>query len=538
MLPRILKPGITNLNDTGANSTDDASNSGSEEKGGSAVLWIIAIALLLIFALLLYFLFVKRAKNKALLILLLPTTIMLMAGGVPSNRASFLNGVKSMSKTLSGVFSQARDMQGFIEKMSKGAQDSGIFDNLTGSDQNFEPDLDPNGQPQLPSSCLSASPSSNPDSNRNSNRNQREGNEDSSDYPDTKSSNDGSSSTPSTSTMTPAEVFEDPFLDNGTTSGPNLRTPKYDKNGNLIDAGDYPDTPTKVPTHPVTGEPILPVFAGRTTSSSDNLVPPKYDKNGYLINAGDYPNSPPTVPINPDTGEAMPPVFADNGVQGQSDSPRQPKYDKNGNLVDPGDYPDAPTKVGIDFEKGEPIPPVFTGEMTVGGRSEEGLEPQDDKEDLSTGSDKTSAEGNKRSNSNTGNRNGNDDTKDNSEGCQCLKKAYADLEETRYKFEKLAVILNITSEDVTASLALGDNVSGIHAVSGLAWQNERVKIVRSYEEFREAYDSRYEQLVEELYARLMEIDRCELKLGFENWYSIAGFMYYEFAKARFHRNGR
>lgn len=121
----------------------------------------------------------------------------------------------------------------------------------------------------------------------------------------------------------------------------------------------------------------------------------------------------------------------------------------------------------------------------------------------------------------------------NQDGCQCLAAAYAKLENNRYYFRKLDGIYRTTKQLKDNSIALGDNTSGIHAVSGMAWQVQRANILKSYAEFEQAYRDQYKNLTKDLHDTLMEIDRCEKLLGFENWYGIAGFIYYDFMKARY-----
>ena len=82
-------------------------------------------------------------------------------------------------------------------------------------------------------------------------------------------------------------------------------------------------------------------------------------------------------------------------------------------------------------------------------------------------------------------------------------------------------------------ISFGDNFSGIHGVSGLAWQTERAKVIKSIEKFDKTYNSKYKELIDKLYNTLIWIDDCEKQLGYENWYSHSGFIYYEFMKVRY-----
>ena len=122
---------------------------------------------------------------------------------------------------------------------------------------------------------------------------------------------------------------------------------------------------------------------------------------------------------------------------------------------------------------------------------------------------------------------------DKSEGCDCLERAYKELQENRYTLEKLLKIGQHTKKVTDFGISFGDNYSGIHGVSGLAWQTERAKVIKSIEKFDKTYDNKYKELIDKLYNTLIWIDDCEKQLGYENWYSHSGFIYYEFMKARY-----
>jgi hypothetical protein len=82
-------------------------------------------------------------------------------------------------------------------------------------------------------------------------------------------------------------------------------------------------------------------------------------------------------------------------------------------------------------------------------------------------------------------------------------------------------------------ISFGDDFSGVHGVSGLAWQKQRAEILKSIDQFDVTYTNKYNELIDRLYDTLIQIDECELKLGYENWYSQSGFIYYEFMKVRY-----
>ena len=119
--------------------------------------------------------------------------------------------------------------------------------------------------------------------------------------------------------------------------------------------------------------------------------------------------------------------------------------------------------------------------------------------------------------------------------CQCLEAAYEEFYDLYLLFEQLRIIKEDIVKSTDAAIAFGDNVSGGHFVSGLAWQKERKGIVASMDVFYETYDNKLLEFLERLHANLQEIDKCEHELGFSNWYRRVGFMYYQFTKVRYER---
>jgi hypothetical protein len=118
-------------------------------------------------------------------------------------------------------------------------------------------------------------------------------------------------------------------------------------------------------------------------------------------------------------------------------------------------------------------------------------------------------------------------------GCKCLEMAYKDLNQLRYKFEKLQKIGQHTKKVADFGMSFGDNFSGIHPIHGLAWQRERAKIMKSLKKLDTSYKNKHAEFTQKLYSILMQIDGCEQMLGEENWYGRYGFVYYEFMKTRY-----
>lgn len=118
---------------------------------------------------------------------------------------------------------------------------------------------------------------------------------------------------------------------------------------------------------------------------------------------------------------------------------------------------------------------------------------------------------------------------------ECYFEARKEFNEVRYLLEKLATIYKCTKDMTDASLSLGDNASGIHAVTGLAWQYERRKIEQSIKELEVAYDSKYAEFMQRLADAMQQLNICEAKFGVEDWYDRFGYIYYEFMKDKYRR---
>ncbi|MEP6676919.1 MAG: hypothetical protein ABJA78_17285 [Ferruginibacter sp.] len=120
--------------------------------------------------------------------------------------------------------------------------------------------------------------------------------------------------------------------------------------------------------------------------------------------------------------------------------------------------------------------------------------------------------------------------------CQsCYTGAYRELAFIRRQLARLSCIYNNTKTFNQAALAFGDNASGIHAVTGLAWQNARGEIVAAYASFKHTYDTKYEGMIGSLQKALMDISRCEGQYGSPDWYQRFGFIYFEMMKEKYKR---
>lgn len=120
---------------------------------------------------------------------------------------------------------------------------------------------------------------------------------------------------------------------------------------------------------------------------------------------------------------------------------------------------------------------------------------------------------------------------------QCYESGVNRMNVVRRSFGRLSCIYNNTKRFTDAAIAFGDNVSGIHAVTGLAWQYERKGIQESFEKFCKTYDNKYAELVQSLHTALQDISRCEAQFGMRDWYQRFGFIYFEMMKEKYKRSG-
>jgi hypothetical protein len=438
----------------------------NSESSKSIIYLIIAIALIGIFILLAVLIFKKNGKGAATLILFM-MILPLNAGIVPTNQEFVVGVLGNLGKSLGQHYGKG----GF-----------GGDGPLSEDDKNSEPQLDPRGQPSLPSSCykvaemsLSGSGGSGSSSGSgDSNSNSVEGSK----------TNNNSNSNPNTDEygrekkdLFGKDIMHDDF-----------NHPKYDAEGNPI---DYPEG--NRPKYDKDGKPIQyqdnnrPKYdiEGNEIKYDENSAEPKpkYDKDGKLIN------------YNSDNK----PVFDNNGKPIKYDDSQKPKYDKNGKPIK---YPD-PKKPK--YDKDGKLIRYGYGATLNSSTSKASFLP------IFSISDKDETE----------------------EGCACLESAYADLQKRRYSLEKLLKIGQHTKKVTDYGISFGDDFSGVHGVAGLAWQTQRAEILKSIDKFDVTYTNKYNELIKKLYDALIQIDECERKLGYENWYSQSGFIYYEFMKVRY-----
>lgn len=118
----------------------------------------------------------------------------------------------------------------------------------------------------------------------------------------------------------------------------------------------------------------------------------------------------------------------------------------------------------------------------------------------------------------------------------CFNTAFDRLNFYRRQLGRMRCIYNSTKTYKDNALAMGDNMSGIHAMAGIAWQKERTKIVASFENTKTIYDRRSAEFLEGLQTTLRELNTCMYIAGENNWYTKSGFIYFEFMQERYKRN--
>jgi hypothetical protein len=125
-----------------------------------------------------------------------------------------------------------------------------------------------------------------------------------------------------------------------------------------------------------------------------------------------------------------------------------------------------------------------------------------------------------------------------SSSCEaCFKPPYAQLNETRFRFEKLRRVNKVTKTMLRDALSFGDAAaSAAGSVAPLVWSKEKAKIRASEARFNVSYDKKYEELLGELQESLAGISECEAQMfGDHAWYDRYGFIYHSFMATAYRR---
>ena len=486
---------------------------------------LLVIGLLVIIVILLIIILKKKSsKTISLFIMFLFHHGITQADVKPSNVGRYMEQLKNLDKAVD-IITKIDDYANILDALRHG-----VFDNfLDETDIEASPKLDPAGQPTLPSSCLAdyKKISQNKGSESNDSNTENIGKESQTDT-ESESESDQANDNQSGSSNSSMETTNKPIeaAGNDMTSisenSETLQLPTYDQNGTLINPGDFPNAPSKI--NPSTNSPEEnPFIDGQVSDENTSRRQPKYDKNGGLVDYGDFPDAP--LIIDVETGlPPMNPFIEGSGNPGKF--VRHPKYDKDGNLIDNGDFYDAPKYVNPDSIEEENN---TTEELRSSGNQNSELENkrnnQDKKQKRETKKKNESKDKNKSS-----------DKEQKKEGCECLKNAYVDLEKRRYNLEQLRIIAARIDRYTDEKISYGDDVASVHAIVGLKWQSVKKGILKSMNSFNGTYETKYRFMIEDLHKILLKIDKCEAQLGFENWYSNSGFIYYSFMKDRYKRN--
>ena len=118
---------------------------------------------------------------------------------------------------------------------------------------------------------------------------------------------------------------------------------------------------------------------------------------------------------------------------------------------------------------------------------------------------------------------------------ECYQSAVNELNFIRRQLGRLSCIYSNTKQFNESAIAFGDNMSGIHAVTGAAWQSSRAEIVAQFESFKRTYDNKYADMMTSLHNALQSISACEAQYGLPDWYQRFGFIYFEFMKDKYKR---
>ncbi|MET1258820.1 hypothetical protein ABV409_05735 [Flagellimonas sp. DF-77] len=526
---------------------------------GSLYLIIAAMA-----ALIIILLFLVLRKKRKLRNMVIPLLALLLTHSLPAQGRGgvmrIMNKINDIikNKSTGDAISDLSDYGELVSKIRSGAINMGNF--LAVGDENSSVELDPLGQPPMPSSCLDSyteregeSTIESPSIDRRSPSEDR-----------TNEASSGTRTDANTKYGTPEAEdtkYGDPRVSDMDPKDTPFRMPLYDKEGNLIDKGDADDPPEKISTDLEGGIPNP--FIGFSSRSGAFERLPKYDLNGGLLDRGDFPDAP--LLINPQTGMPfMSPII--DGSERRSSFIRQPKYDADGRLLDPGDFSNAPKEIDPDGQLD--TNGVFTGDSRTitqerepkydskGNLVDAGDDPNPPKQIEASNTTPTAVitdEGrkmtqpsdrptptNRPNHDRPQNREtpsdgiGKNDAKD---GCECLRKAYRNLDHARFTLEKLRIIYANYKKKVDFGIKFGDDVSSIHGVSGLVWQNEKIKILKGVKNLERTYDQKHPELIASLKAALLEISTCEAMLGEKDWYQKFGYFYLTFMNDKYKRKG-
>jgi hypothetical protein len=127
--------------------------------------------------------------------------------------------------------------------------------------------------------------------------------------------------------------------------------------------------------------------------------------------------------------------------------------------------------------------------------------------------------------------------KDAPECKACFKQPYADLQNTRFRFDKLRRLNKVTKDMLRDAISFGDAAANLAGgMAQLAWTSEKTRIRGAEQNFNKSYDAKYDELLATLKDNLLGIAACESEIfGNEAWYDRFGFMYQQFMAEAYRR---
>ncbi len=509
-----IRPDMTNLFVPTAFAYSEENEEGTEKSlidslgvssESNGLLYAI-IGLLALIALFLVFMIVKKKPSKTLLVLLAFTASQysVRADAIGSTAAAFKNLVNNIDFDNFGDFvNTTNDYAQIAQTLIQGAEDSDML--FPDSDSDSKIEVDHAGGPSLGSSCLpsKAKDRKNSKSGKDEDRIKKlkagSGDKDEADVSNGNNASNGDNGGNGNDGIQ-GQNGADGNNGNDSNSGDNRNEgdkPKYDDQGR--------------PKYDGNGNPI----------NYDNSKYPKYDKNGNPINYGE-------VDPKGDFDFKGRPKYDSKGQPIEYDTSKYPKYDKDGNPIKyrQEDAENSPKKSEESYSGGlaliNSITPTYIGNLKI-------LENKPTPLNIEYGvanalsfallKDKELSK------------------QEREDGCACLEKAYEKLNDRRYYFEQLRVIYKNAMGNVDAFLDYWDSASGVHGVTGIAWQNYKKDFIpKTKGPLNRAYDSKYKEMIQGLEKTLKEIDKCERMLGNDDWYNQSGFIYYSFMADRYKRD--
>jgi hypothetical protein len=499
----------------------------------SNTLMYITMGFFCIITLLLVLLLIKKRATK---------TLMIFFCFILSQETSIAQARPSLSEVFTGALSFVIENHDGIQDFFEGANNvaNEIRRRLGPDDDDAQAQVDANGGPRLPSSCIPPQFGTSRNSNANST-----------------SQGSGNSSSTNT-TFEPISTSTSNSDANNNTENENYEEldssgrPIYDRNNHRVDYPVFGDD--ERPEYDINGEPIE--YGEQSHNDAlDSFERPVYDRDNRPI---DYPvfgdDKRPKYDINGQAikyaeGDTEPrPRLDTNKKPIEYDNTNRPKYDNKGNPIN-YHKDDFKNPAKRNKENGFPV------------EEKQSLEKIKNNDNSPNGTLMAVLKITKHINSIDVNINTkefkNKDFKvkyaeanlfgtisslityenDNEAGCACLEKEYDNLNNRRLNLERLRVIFAHAMKKINAGMAFGDNVSGVHGVSGLVWQSQKMIILtKSIPTLNKAYDDKYAEMIHALEENLRAIENCEAMLGYDNWYNHAGFIYYQFMADKYKRN--